>query len=248
MARPIRGFRSAIVADTPGTCSVAGGILTAVAPGPCSVTASQPGDATFAPADNVQATTTIDPQPPDPVAQTITFALPSSTLVGSSLVLGGDGQLGPPRRLRLDHAARLLGQRHHADGARGRHLHRHRLAARRRRVPPGAGCAASMAVEAVPAGRRPRQVRGQRSRPRRRHRTRTGRTFLGGDFTQIGVRTGPVAVVEPPDLGTGKLRPASPEVLGTVRFVFEDDRPNDPGFFIVGQLIAVNGTPSRSHR
>ena len=50
----------------------------------------------YAPAENVQASTTVDPQPPDPVAQTITFALPSSTLVGSSLVLGGVASSGLP--------------------------------------------------------------------------------------------------------------------------------------------------------
>ena len=123
------GLPVSYVADTPATCSVTGGVLTAVAPGPCSVTASQPGDATFAPADNVQATTTIDPQPPDPVAQTITFALPSSTLVGSSLVLGGTAVSGLP----VGYASTtplVCAVSDIADGARGRHLRRHCLAAR----------------------------------------------------------------------------------------------------------------------
>ena len=236
------GLPVSYVADTPATCSVAAGILTAIAPGPCSVTASQPGDATFAPADNVQATTTIEPQPPDPVAQTITFALPSSTLVGSSLVLGGTADSGLPVGYAsttplvcsvsdITLTALAVGTCTVTASQPGDEAYL-----------PAPAVQASMAVEAVPAGvdlgkyavNGP--VRDVVIEPG------TGRTILGGDFTQIGVRTGPVAVVEPPDLGTGKLKAASPEVLGTVRFVFEDDRPNDPGFFIVGQLIAVNGT------
>ena len=90
------GLSVSYTADTPVTCSVAGTVLTAVAPGQCQVTASQAGDAVYAPAENVQASTTVDPPPPDPVAQTITFALPSSTLVGSSLVLGGVASSGLP--------------------------------------------------------------------------------------------------------------------------------------------------------
>ena len=108
---------------------------------------------------------------------------------------------------------------------------------------PAPNVGASMAVEAVPQG----VDLGKYAVNGPVHdvviEPGTGRTFLGGDFTQIGVRTGPVAVVDSPDLGDGKLKPASPEVLGTVRYVFADDRPGDPGFFIVGELIAVNGTP-----
>ena len=210
MARPISGLPVSYVADTPATCSVAAGILTAVAPGPCSVTASQPGDATFAPADNVQATTTIEPQPPDPVAQTITFALPSSTLVGSSLVLGGTADSGLPVGYAsttplvcsvsdITLTALAVGTCTVTASQPGDDAYL-----------PAPAVQASMAVEAVPAGvdlgkyavNGP--VRDVVIEPG------TGRTILGGDFTQIGVRTGPVAVVEPPDLGTGKLKAREP--------------------------------------
>ena len=70
----------------------------------------------------------------------------------------------------------------------------------------------------------------------------TGTTYLGGDFTRIGRRTGGVAVVDPPGTGDGALRTGSPEVLGTVEEVFADDRPGDPGFLLVGRIAAVNGT------
>ena len=69
----------------------------------------------------------------------------------------------------------------------------------------------------------------------------TGTTYIGGHFTEVGVRTGAVAIVDPPDVGDGDLRAASPEVVGTVVKVFGDDRPGDPGFFIVGRLTAING-------
>ena len=237
------GLVVSYTADTPETCSVAATVLTAITPGPCQVTASQAGDAVYAPAENVQASTTVEPQPPDPVAQTITFALPSSTLVGSSLVLGGTASSGLP----VDYAsttpsicsvsgvtltALAVGTCSVTASQPGDDEYL-----------PATNVAASMAVEAVPQG----VDLGKYAVNGPVHdvviEPGTGRTFLGGDFTQIGVRTGPVAVVDPPGLGAGKLKPASPEVLGTVRYVFADDRPGDPGFFVVGELIAVNGTP-----
>ncbi|MHB8892096.1 MAG: hypothetical protein ACYC65_08625 [Candidatus Limnocylindrales bacterium] len=75
----------------------------------------------------------------------------------------------------------------------------------------------------------------------------TGVTYLGGDFTQIGIRTGSVAVVDPPDVSNGALRAGSPEVMGVVSAVFPDDRAGDPGFFIVGYLTAINGQKVARH-
>lgn len=69
----------------------------------------------------------------------------------------------------------------------------------------------------------------------------TGTTYIGGQFTEVGVRTGGVAVVDPPDVGDGDLEAASPEVVGQVTAVFPDDRPGDPGFFVAGRLTAING-------
>ena len=68
-----------------------------------------------------------------------------------------------------------------------------------------------------------------------------GATYIGGDFTRIGVRTGSVVVVDPPGVSDGALRAGSPEVMGAVGAVFPDDRAGDPGFFIVGFLTAING-------
>jgi hypothetical protein len=73
----------------------------------------------------------------------------------------------------------------------------------------------------------------------------TGNTYIGGDFTRIGQRTGGTAAVDPPDVGDGAARAGSPEVLGDVTAVFSDDRPGDPGFLLVGRLSAINGTSVR---
>ena len=68
----------------------------------------------------------------------------------------------------------------------------------------------------------------------------TGNTYLGGNFTKVGRRTGSVAIVDPPNVSDGTAHPG-PEVLGTVVAVFADERPSDPGFFIIGRLTAING-------
>lgn len=69
----------------------------------------------------------------------------------------------------------------------------------------------------------------------------SGTTYIGGHFTEIGVKSGAVAVVDPPDVGDGALRSPSPEIIGRVDHVFADDRPGDPGFFIVGRVTAIDG-------
>ena len=74
----------------------------------------------------------------------------------------------------------------------------------------------------------------------------TGNTYLGGDFTHIGVRTGSVAIVDPPGTSDGPLRSDSPEVLGRVVAVFADDQPGDPGLFVVGRISAIDIPVARS--
>ena len=43
----------------------------------------------------------------------------------------------------------------------------------------------------------------------------TGTTYVGGAFTQIGIRSGSVALVNPPDAGNADLQAGSPDVIGT---------------------------------
>ena len=69
----------------------------------------------------------------------------------------------------------------------------------------------------------------------------TGTTWVGGEFTRIGLRTGGVAAVGLPGASDGSLSAGSPEVVGNVQAVFGDDRAGDPGFFVVGKITAING-------
>ena len=140
--------------QTPVTCAVDGAALSLLAPGTCTVTASQPGDDAFLPAPDVTATMAVEPVP-------------------QGVDLGEYAVNGTVRALVQDAS--------------------------------------------------------------------TGITYLGGDFTQIGVRTGPLAVVDLPGEGDGGLRPESPELLGRVSTVVADDRPGDPGLLVAGQLLAVDG-------
>ena len=65
----------------------------------------------------------------------------------------------------------------------------------------------------------------------------TGVTYVGGDFTELGLRTGPVAEVEPPGAGTGARIDGSPDVVGRITAA----TPDDDGYLLFGDLVAVNG-------
>ncbi len=236
------GLPVAYIEDSPTTCTVADGTLTALAAGSCHVTAVQPGDDTFAPAEDVPAAMTVEPAPVDPAPQTISFVLPSSTLVGSVTALAGSATSGLPVSYVSNTLLVCAVSGTTVTGIAPGTCTVTASQGGGEAYEPAPTVAASMTVEAVPQGVNLGKyavdgpVRAVTIEPG------SGRTFLGGDFTQIGRRTGPIAVVEPPDDGTGGLLPASPEVLGAVGAVIADDRPNNPGFFIAGELIAVNGT------
>ena len=66
----------------------------------------------------------------------------------------------------------------------------------------------------------------------------TGITYVGGDFTQVGIRTGEVAAIDPPDSGSDHLAGASPGVLGSYISAFEDDAT---GYFLAGNVTSVQG-------
>ena len=68
--------------STPGACTIQDTTLDLVATGTCTVTASQPGDETWAAAPDVEASLTIEP-----IAQAITFDLPTTGLVGDAIPL-----------------------------------------------------------------------------------------------------------------------------------------------------------------
>ena len=89
------GLRVHYHAETPGTCSIDGDGLLLEDAGTCTVTASQAGDDTYAPAADVSASIEVAaPPPPEPVAQTIDFTLPADGTVGDRVALEGSASSG----------------------------------------------------------------------------------------------------------------------------------------------------------
>jgi hypothetical protein len=74
---------------TPNVCTVAGATLTPTAAGRCTVVASQPGDAQYAPADAMTASFAVGKIP-----QTISFSLPGSTTVDRPVILTATASSG----------------------------------------------------------------------------------------------------------------------------------------------------------
>ena len=66
----------------------------------------------------------------------------------------------------------------------------------------------------------------------------TGIAYVGGDFTQVGIRTGSVANVNPPGSGSDQLATNSPDVIGAGLSVFAD---NATGYFLSGSIASING-------
>lgn len=149
------GLTVAYVTTTPDICSISDTSLLLAATGACSVTASQPGDSTFAAASDVVATIAITLAP----------------------VIASDGaNLG----------------RYAFDGA-----------------------VKTTVVD--PA---------------------TGVSYVAGDFSEYGVRTGSLAVVGGPGSGTDSLSATSPDLLGNTVSVWPDD---DTGYFLSANVDSMNG-------
>jgi uncharacterized repeat protein (TIGR01451 family) len=70
-----------LVSNTLVSCTVSGGTVTLVAAGTCSITASQAGDGTYAPASDVTRTFQVTAAPASALAQSITFVQPGDTRV-----------------------------------------------------------------------------------------------------------------------------------------------------------------------
>jgi ribosomal protein S11 len=81
------GLTVSLVSTTPTVCTVNGNSLGLVAVGPCSITASQLGNATYEAAASVTRVVTVLPAvavPPAPSAQTITFNTPGPQRLGTT--------------------------------------------------------------------------------------------------------------------------------------------------------------------
>ena len=75
--------------STPDVCTVTGATLTPTAAGTCTVTASQPGNAQYAPADSMSGSF-----PVEKIPQTISFSPPGSATVDRPVILTGTASSG----------------------------------------------------------------------------------------------------------------------------------------------------------
>ena len=83
------GLAVTFASTTPVVCTVTGSTVTIVSAGACTIVASQPGNATFAPAATVSRTLTVNPPP-----QTITFGSLSDQNVGTAFALAATSTSG----------------------------------------------------------------------------------------------------------------------------------------------------------
>lgn len=83
------GLDVVLTSETPKICVVEGFTVTTYAAGSCWLTATQPGDATWAPATPVTREVKVDPLvvPPDPSPQGIDFAQPGPVTAGDSFTV-----------------------------------------------------------------------------------------------------------------------------------------------------------------
>lgn len=89
------GLTVTLTSQTTAICTISGGSIHPVAPGTCTVTATQPGDSTYAPASAVTVSFELGKTP-----QVITFAQPSSDeLVNGSRSLTATADSGLPTTL-----------------------------------------------------------------------------------------------------------------------------------------------------
>ena len=88
------GLAVSFISSTTAVCTVSGSTVTTVAPGTCMITASQGGNADYAPARDVTQSFQVNPAGQKP--QTITFAPPKDTKVGEPVTLSASASSGLP--------------------------------------------------------------------------------------------------------------------------------------------------------
>jgi hypothetical protein len=86
------GLQVAFTSSTTGVCTVSGSSVTTVKAGTCTITASQSGNDTWAPAPQVQHSFQVNPA--GKKSQTIAFAQPSPAAVGESVTLSASASSG----------------------------------------------------------------------------------------------------------------------------------------------------------
>jgi hypothetical protein len=86
------GLQVSFTSSTTDVCTVSGSTVTTVAPGTCTITASQGGNADYAPAQSVTQSFQVNPAGLKP--QTITFAQPKGTKAGDPVALSASASSG----------------------------------------------------------------------------------------------------------------------------------------------------------
>jgi hypothetical protein len=95
------GLQVSFASNTPAVCTVAGSTVTPVAAGTCMITASQSGDASYAPAPDVPQSFAVKAagqtvNPAGHKSQTITFDPPSQAKAGDPVTLSASASSGLP--------------------------------------------------------------------------------------------------------------------------------------------------------
>ena len=222
--------------NTPDVCSITDTTLSLVVAGACTVTASQPGDDTYAAATDVVAAMAVL------LPQAITFSLPASGVVGGTVPLGATASSGLPVAYAVTTpiVCTITGMTLHlnADGP-----------CTVTTSQPGDATygAAPEVTDAILIKLPPLTTPGGTSLGRYAFNgpiramavdPATGIAYVGGDFTQVGIRTGSVAVVDPPGSGSDRLRGSSPDVIGGGVTAFADDAT---GYFLFGGIESIRG-------
>jgi hypothetical protein len=237
------GLVVSFVSNTPTACSVAGFMLTLLAEGTCTVTASQAGDATWDPAPDVQDSMTVDPSPFPRQPQTITFVLLPSGYVGGTMALTGTASSGlgvvyavqTPSVCATDGTTLALDASGTCTVTASQPGNQEEWLAAPNvtvsttvKLPPYVTSdGANLGRYALNGGIKSMVIDPD-----------TGVTYIGGSFTQIGVRSGSVALVNPPGSGSDGMKVGGPDVIGSALKTFPDDAT---GFFLTGQIGSVNG-------
>ena len=194
------GLPVAYASATEDICTIDADLVELIDQGTCTVIASQAGDEEYDPAPDVQASVLAK------LAQTIDFSLPASGLVGASVPLSGTATSG----LDVAYASTTPGICA-VDGATLDLLTAGTCDVTASQPgddawTPAEDVAASMLVE-LPPYTSPDGAKLGRYAFNGYVKTlaidqETGVTYVGGDFTQVGIRTGAVAVVDPPGSGS----------------------------------------------
>ena len=96
------GLPVSFSSGTTPVCTVAGSVVTTVAAGPCTITASQGGSARYAAAPDVSRSFQVNPVHTGPAVQTITFGQPPDATAGAPVTLSASASSGLPVSFRSD--------------------------------------------------------------------------------------------------------------------------------------------------